>query len=68
MVACTAVAAKPSVGINGKTVCRVTEYLSPGHPCFISLATLASFLWPPLLHFSGHPGFIFNDDSLWIPV
>jgi len=26
----TAVAAKPSVAINGKTVCRVTEYLTPG--------------------------------------
>ena len=27
----TAVAAKPYVAINGKTVCRVTEYLNPGH-------------------------------------
>ena len=30
MLFCTAVAAKPYVAINGKTVCRVTEYLTPG--------------------------------------
>src|ERR1035438_8715762 len=30
MLVRTAVPAKPNVGINGKSVCRVTEYLIPG--------------------------------------